>query len=67
MKADKSGYDQLVRNATLRPERLKVFNGPRLVDSGAQMVVIGLKHLYGMGLTNKHLVPVSIKISAANS
>ena len=67
MKADKSGYHQLVRNATLRPQRLKVFNGPPLVNSGAQMVIIGLKHLYGMGLTNKDLVPVSMKISAANS
>ena len=31
------------------------------------MVVIGLKHLYGMGLTKKDLVPVSMKIRAANS
>merc|ERR1712089_68937 len=38
-----------------------------LVNSGAQMVIIGLKHLYGMGLTKKDLVPVSMKIKAANS
>ena len=31
------------------------------------MVVIGLKHLYGMGLTKKDLVPVNVKIKAANS
>ena len=28
IEADKSGYDQLVKNVVLRPERLKVFNGP---------------------------------------
>merc|ERR1712041_1357 len=67
MEADKSGYDQLVKNIVLKPEKLKVFNSPGLVDSGAQMVVIGLKHLYGMGLTRKDLVPVNMKISAANS
>ena len=31
------------------------------------MVVIGLKHLYGMGLSKKDLVPVNMKIKAANS
>merc|ERR1712120_114489 len=67
MEADKSGYDQLLKNVVLKPERLRVFNGPGLVDSGAQMVVIGLKHLYGMGLTKKDLIPVNMKISAANS
>merc|ERR1711895_70769 len=67
MEADKSGYDQLMKNVTLKSERLRVYNGPGLVDSGAQMVVIGLKHLYGMGLTKKDLVPVSMKIKAANS
>ena len=46
MEADRSGYDQLMKNVTLKPERLKVYNGPGLVDSGAQLVVIGLKHLY---------------------
>merc|ERR1711989_125743 len=67
IEADKSGYDQLAKKVALKPERLKVFNSPGLVDSGAQMVVIGKKHLYGMGLTKKDLVPVNMKISAANS
>ena len=67
MEADKSGYDQLMKNVTLKPGKLRVYNGPGLVDSGAQMIVIGLKHLYGMGLTKKDLVPVSMKIKAANS
>ena len=40
IEADKSGYDQLVKNFTLKPERLKVYNGPGLVDSGAQLVVM---------------------------
>ena len=48
MEADKLGYDQLMKNVSLKPERLRVYNGPGLVDSGARMVVIGLKHLYGM-------------------
>merc|ERR1712115_710362 len=67
MEADKTGYDQLMKSNTIRPERLKVYNGPGLVDSGAQLVVIGLKHLYGMGLSKKDLVPVNMKIKAANS
>ena len=67
MEADKSGYDQMMKNVVLKPEKLKVFNTSGLVDSGAQMVVIGLKHLYGMGLTKKDLIPVNMKISAANS
>ena len=33
MEADNSGYDQLMKSVTLRPERLKVYNGPGLVDS----------------------------------
>ena len=33
MEADRSGYDQLMKNVTLKPERLKVYNGPGLVDS----------------------------------
>merc|ERR1712082_179162 len=56
-----------MKNVSLKPGKLKVCNGPGLVDSGAQMVVIGLKHLYGMGLTKKDLVPVSMKIKAENS
>merc|ERR1711895_420582 len=56
-----------MKKVTLKPGKLKVYNGPGLVDSGAQIVVIGLKHLYGMGLTKKDLVPVSMRIKAANS
>merc|ERR1712115_452583 len=67
MEADKTGYDQLMKSNTIRPERLKVYNGPGLVDSGAQLVVIGLSHLYGMGLSKKDLVPVNMKIKAGNS
>ena len=67
MEADKTGYDQLMKDKTIRPGKLKVWNGPGLVDSGAQLVVIGLSHLYGMGLSKKDLVPVNMKIKAANS
>merc|ERR1711989_165036 len=62
-----TGYEQLAKKLTLKPGKLKVYNGPGLVDSGAQMVVIGLKHLYGMGLSRRDLVPVGMKIKAANS
>merc|ERR1711867_209587 len=35
MEADKTGYNQLMKNNAIRPGKLKVYNGPGLVDSGA--------------------------------
>ena len=37
------------------------------VDTGAQVVVVDMKALYSMGLGKKHIIPVGMKIKAANT
>ena len=49
------------------PENWRTTVSKSLVDTGAQMVVIDLKTVYSMGLAKKNLIPVGMKIKAANT
>ena len=62
---DKSGYDELNIGINL-PQLVQETNCRGLVDTGAQMVVVGLETIHAMGLTKANLIPVGMKIKAAN-
>ena len=66
MQPDLDGYNEL--NLYPRPpENCRTTVSKSLVDTGAQMVVIDLKTVYSMGLAKKNLIPVGMKIKAANT
>ena len=48
------------------PKRCKYFSAEALTDTGAQMVVISPKIVQSMGLSSKNIIPVKMKIKAAN-
>ena len=63
---DLEGYDDL--NLERRPPpKHKSTDTNALVDTGAQMVVMGVKTVYDMGLGKKHIMPVGMTIKAANT
>ena len=49
------------------PKKTKEISRPALVDTGAQMVVMGMDDVHKMGLSKSSLIPVKLKIKAANS
>ena len=63
---DTDGYEEL--NLEIKPPvRVKSSQVNALVDTGAQMVVMGIKTVYSMGMGRKHIMPVGMKIKAANT
>jgi len=66
MVPDIEGYEEL--NLEIRPPpKHKSTSSKGLVDTGAQMVVVGIKTVYAMGLGRKNIMPVGMKIKAANT
>ena len=63
---DVGGYLDLGVNPQ-PPKKCKSTNVKSLVDTGAQMVVIGINTVYAMGLARKDLIPVGMSIKAANT
>ena len=65
VRPDRSAYTdlQLQRNF---PEKTKEVQGVGLADTGAQMVVMGPGTIHAMGMRKKDLIPVEMKIKAAN-
>ena len=63
---DIDGYNEL-KLKTRPPIKCKQTECCGLVDTGAQMVSMGLQTVYAMGLGRKHIVPVGMKIKAANT
>ena len=63
---DIDGYEEL-NLQTRPPSKHKTTNTKALVDTGAQMVVMGIKTVYAMGLGRKHIMPVGMTIKAANT
>ena len=58
---DIAGYQELRLSHKINCNiKKKECNG--LVDTGAQMVVIGIKTAYSMGLSRRNLIPVGMKI-----
>ena len=63
---DTNGYEEL-KLETKPPARVKSSQVNALVDTGAQMVVMGIKTVYSMGMGKKHIMPVGMRIKAANT
>ena len=63
---DIEGYEEL-RLDKKPPPKHKITSTKALVDTGAQMVVMGLKTVYAMGLGKKNIMPVGMTIKAANT
>ena len=61
-----SGYKELNLMGKL-PSYIHDISCKALVDTGAQMVVLGLNTVHKMGLKQENLVPVGLKIKAANT
>ena len=60
------GYKELKWENRL-PKKIKKISSTALVDTGAQMVVMGIEDVHKMGLRKSNLIPVKLKIKAANS
>ena len=63
---DVQGYEELDLQPR-PPQKYKVTKSKSLVDTGAQMVVMGIRTVYSMGLSRKHIIPVGMTIKAANT
>ena len=63
---DVAGYDEL-KLQPKPPLKHKATTSRSLVDTGAQMVVMGVKTVYAMGLGKKNIIPVGMTIRAANT
>ena len=63
---DNDGYEELQLERRPPPKH-KATQANALVDTGAQMVVMGIRTVYGMGLGKKHIMPVGMTIKAANT
>ena len=63
---DTKGYDELKLDRR-PPPKIRDTETSALVDTGAQMVVMGLRTVYQMGLGKKHIIPVGMTIKAANT
>ena len=63
---DSDGYEEM-NLETRPPPNPKATETNALVDTGAQMVVMGVKTVYAMGMGKKHIMPVGMKIKAANT
>ena len=61
-----SGYEELNWKGKF-PKSVKKINTKALVDTGAQMVVIGMNTVHSMGLRKNNLIPVGLRIKAANT
>ena len=66
LELDMEGYEELQLQPR-PPSCHKSCDSTALVDTGAQMVVVDLKTVYSMGLGKKHVIPVGMKIKAANT
>ena len=62
---DPQGYQELAPQIIL-PQQIKAYRSNALADTGAQMVVIGENMITAMGLKREHVIPVKMKIKAAN-
>ena len=49
------------------PSKYKATITRALADTGEQMVVMGIKAVYAMGLGRKNIIPVGMNIKAANT
>ena len=63
---DVDGYEELDLLPRPSPKH-KSTSTKSLVDTGAQMVVMGIKTVYAMGLGRKNIIPVGMTIKAANT
>ena len=63
---DLHGYEEL-HIQPRPPQKSRKTYTKSLVDTGAQMVVMGIKTVYAMGLGRKHIIPVGMTIKAANT
>ena len=66
IKPEIQGYKELNWDIKL-PRKVKELSSSALVDTGAQMVVIGIDHVHKMGMCKSNLIPVKLRIKAANS
>ena len=60
----KEGYEQASMPA---PQRPRTVSSHALLDTGAQMVVIGIDLVHRLGVTKREMFPVTSGIKAANS
>ena len=63
---DIEGYEELKLDRR-PPPKYKSTDTNALVDTGAHLVVMGIRTVYGMGLGRKHIIPVGMTIKAANT
>ena len=62
---ESSGYEELNLREKL-PKTVNKISSKALVDTGAQMVVMGMNSVNRMGLNKSNLIPVGLRIKAAN-
>ena len=62
---DRGGYNELNLSDKI-PRNSKAISCQALVDTGAQMVVLGTDLIHSMGVEKNDLIPVGMRIKAAN-